>query len=795
MIGRVLAALRVTRLRGRTPAIVAAAVVACLLAAWLRFGPIDPALLDDRPSASTVVLDRDGGVLYESRAPAGTRGIALAPDRLPPVLVAATLAAEDRRFFSHPGVDPVALARALAHDVWRRRLAEGGSTITQQVAKLLLNRADPKRRRGLGAKAAEAVLALRLEHRFSKREILARYLNLAAYGNQVAGAERASLAYFGCPASMATPAQAAFLAALPQQPSRFNPWRDARSARARQRAVLGQMQSAGALTAAQLREALAERLALVRPDAPLVAPHFVEMVLAQAGDPRPARIDTTIDRPLQTTVRDIVDRQRPSLQAHGAANVAVVVLDNATGEWLAWEGSGDYFDTNHGGAINGPLVPRQPGSALKPLTYATAFEQGYTPASVLPDIPSHFPTARPGVVYSPRNYDGRYRGPLLARRALAGSENVPAVALASAVGVPQLLRFFERAGLTTFDRTAAYYGVGITLGNAEVTLAQLTGAYSAFARGGLWREPTGVRRAAVARPPDRALVSAATAFWITDILSDADAREYIFGRGGSLEFPFAVAAKTGTSQAYHDNWTIGYTREVTVGVWVGNFDRSPLRDSSGVTGAAPIFHAVMLAAERRVAGAGSFLSTASLAEPPAGLERVEVCALSGMRANPWCPSRIHEWLPVGEERLPCSWHHVSDEGLLVVWPPEYRAWAAQHGVLQDLLPGLRTPRVAAGEVAADGPGASDQRRPAVQIASPPDGATYLIDPTLRREFQALALRAVTRPHGEVEWSVDGRTLATRDSDDAVMWPLAPGTHRITARATSGSAATATIVVR
>jgi penicillin-binding protein 1C len=784
------------RRRGLIAPLAAAALV-CLLAAWIRCGPLDPSLLDDGPSVSTIVVDRNGTVIYESRAATGTRGIALGPDRLPPVLVAATLAAEDRRFFSHLGVDPIAVARALAHDLRQGRLVEGGSTITQQVAKLLLARRDPGRRRGAAAKIAEAVLALRLEHRFSKREILARYLNLAGYGNQVAGAERASLAYFGCPASMATPAQAAFLAALPQQPSRFNPWRDARSARARQRAVLRQMLASGDLAEARWREAIAERLVLSRPQASPIAPHFVEMALAEAGTPRPPRVDTTLDAGLQAAVRAIVDRQRPALEAHGAANAAVVVLDNATGDWLAWEGSGDYFDADHGGAINGPLVPRQPGSALKPLTYALAFERGFTPASVLPDIPSHFPTAKPGVVYTPRNYDGRYRGPLLARRALAGSENVPAVALASELGVPPLLRFFARAGLTTLDRTAAYYGVGVTLGNAEVTLAELTAAYAAFARDGLWKAPHAVRRpaGAAASSPDRELTTATAAFWVTDILSDAEAREYIFGRGGSLEFPFPVAAKTGTSQAYHDNWTIGYTREVTVGVWVGNFDRAPLRDSSGVTGAAPIFHAVMLAARGRATGTGPLEPSPPLAVPPAGLERVEICALSGMRANRWCPSKIREWLPEGEERLPCSWHHESDEGLLVVWPAEYRAWAAGHGLLQDLVPSARAARVDRGEGGSDAVPGAEHGAPSIQIASPPDGATYLIDPTLRREFQALSLRAVARPRGPVEWRVDGRSLGASDSDDPVGWPLAPGTHHITARAASGASATATIVVR
>ncbi len=241
--------------------------------------------------------------------------------------------------------------------------------------------------------------------------------------------------------------------------------------------------------------------------------------------------------------------------------------------------------------------PRQPGSALKPFTYALAFEEGRTPATVLADIPSSFPTADPGVLYSPRNYDGRYRGPLLARRALAGSENVPAVALASEVGVSTLVRFLTRAGFTTFDRNGSYYGLGITLGNAEVRLDQLVAAYAMFGRGGAWTPPTFVKSRLA--PEAHAIVSPRTAFWITDILTDADARSFIFGRGGDLEFPFEVAVKTGTSQAYHDNWTVGYSRHVTVGVWVGNFDRSPLKDSTGVTGAGPIFHAVMLAAERR----------------------------------------------------------------------------------------------------------------------------------------------------------------------------------------------------
>ena len=411
------------------------------------------------------------------------------------------------------------------------------------------------------------------------------------------------------------------------------------------------------------------------------------MVLAGAGAARPERIETTLDAALQGDIAGIIETHREALQRHGAANVAVVVLHNATGEWLAWEGSGDYFNSSSGGAINGAVMPRQPGSALKPFTYALAFEEGFSPASVLPDVPSSFPTAEEGIVYTPRNYDGRFRGPLLARVALAGSENVPAVALASRVGIPKLLRFLSRAGLSSFDRTASYYGLGLTLGNAEVRLDELVAAYAAFARGGEWIRPSFFLDHASGVVETRRLVSSRTAFWITDILSDADAREFAFGRGGSLELPFPVAVKTGTSQAYHDNWTIGYSSHVTVGVWVGNFDRKPLRNSSGVTGAAPIFHAVMLAAERRATGSHSF-SSANIATAAGDSVRREVCALSGLAANSWCPTRRYEWTAAEREPLPCTWHHLSEDGPLTIWPPEYRAWAANHtrGAVREVRP-------------------------------------------------------------------------------------------------------------
>jgi len=772
----------VTKRLSWTGGVLAAGLIA--LALWARLGPIPPITPDTTPT----IVDRNGIVLYEPLSSTGTRNEWL--NDVPPSIANATIAAEDRRFEQHLGIDPIAIARAVVHDVVRLRAAEGGSTITQQVAKMLLG--NPPRT--IAAKVREAVIALRLEHRYSKKQILALYVNLAPYGEQTIGIARASRRYFACAPDELTIAQSAWLASLPQRPS------TPRRALARQRVVLARMKKLGSINAAEYRDARAERLSLDRGLQPTLAPHFVERVRASLGPNAPRRIETTLDANLQASVRGIIAAERAELLRHGAHSVAVAVLDNRTGEWLAWEGSGDYFGTNFGGAIDGVTTLRQPGSTLKPFTYALAFEQGFTPATVLADVPSHFPTAEGGVVYTPRNYDGGYRGPLRARLALAGSENVPAVALLSKVGSPALLRLLRGAGFHDLTRTADYYGLGLTLGDAEVTLEQLVTAYATFARGGLSVSPSMIRAAAplstdksvcatcggaksasVATPatsrpadgrcgtdtlvcapaesaaPATRTVSTRTAFWITDILSDPKAREFIFGRGGNLDFPFPVAVKTGTSQAYHDNWTIGYTRAVTVGVWVGNFDRTALRNSSGVTGAGPVFHSVMLAAMRRAGGNDE----TTIVDRPDDLEQQPICALSGLRPSTSCPANETEWLPRDAAVEFCAWHHASG----VSWPAEYREWAAAH-----------ERRTTASTPAA--------RETNFRITSPANDTTYLVDPTLHREFQALHLRATH----DATWIVDGKAAARE-------WPLRTGQHTIVATNARGERDRVYITVR
>jgi penicillin-binding protein 1C len=725
------------------PARLAAGVLAggLLLGAWLRFGPVPP--IEPETYTSTVIVDRRGELLSEPLSAQSTRSEWLTT--VPRNVEQATLAAEDKRFYRHGPVELRSIVRSALKNVRAGRVVQGGSTITQQVAKLLLHSRD----RSLTTKLRETMLAYRLEAHYTKQQILALYLNLAPYGNQIHGIARASRAYFGCAPEDLTVAQSAFLAALPQRPTAFNPLRDEKAAMARQQYVLRRM----VRLPQELQNALGERLRFDRGAQPLIARHFIERVQEQATGPR---IETTLDAKLQRQVAGIISAQRDNLLAHGAHSVAVAVLDNATGEWLAWEGSGDYFGERFGGAIDGVTALRQPGSTLKPFTYALAFENGFTPASVLPDVESHFPTAQEGVVYTPRNYDGRFRGPLRARAALAGSENVPAVALLSKLGTPSLLRFLHETGFRDLDKTAQYYGLGLTLGDAEVRLEQLVAAYSMLARGGVYVEPTMLRSRPAGAP--RRLLSERTAFWITDILSDPSAREYIFGTGGSLDFPFPVAVKTGTSQAYRDNWTVGYTRDVTVGVWVGNFDRDELRNSTGVTGAGPIFNAVMLAAAR---------PSALPPPPPANVARRPICALSGLRPSPSCPAVQEEWEPTDAPVKFCSWHHDG----YIDYPPEYRTWA-------------RT------QVASAPP---TRHEVPLKVTSPPNGATYLLDPTLRREFQAVFLRATSAT--PLTWHVDERPLGSTPPDGAIEWPLERGRHTVTATDEKGNRDSVQILVK
>jgi penicillin-binding protein 1C len=738
-------------------------------------------LLAASPAPAVAFLDRDGGTLRLAADRSGTRWLPLEPDRLPPYLVAAVLAAEDRRFFGHRGVDPLALLRAAWQDARAGRVVSGGSTLSMQLARLL----DP-RPRTLGAKLAQVVLALRLEATCTKRELLAAYLSRAPMGNRVVGFEAASRVYLGKPAGQLSPAEAALLAAVPRSPSAVNPWRRTTRLVARRDAILQRMARAGALDAAALRAALAEPVVLADDPFRFAAPHLLQRVGDEVGElpAGAAAVVTTLDAGLQRRVEEIVRRQLDALAPHGVHHIAVAVLDLDSGEWLALEGSGGFWDAPDG-QQDGTRLARQPGSALKPFTYATAFDRGLSPASVLPDLPRSFTWA--GGTWTPRNYDDRFHGPLTARSALARSVNVPAALVLQRTTPEALLGTLRQAGLTTLPRDASYYGLGLTLGAGEVRLDELTVAFAALLRGGEWRASSAWRSvrdrdgAVLRRPlptPLRRVCSVAAAAQVVDILADPEARAPAFGAWSVLRLPFPAAVKTGTSEGFRDNWCVGGTSGVAVGVWAGNFDRAPMGNVSGVAGAGAVWREVMLAWAENAHPGEELGGIARFPDPP-GLVRVPVCALSGARPAPWCPTVTRELLrPEQVPRTTCDWHRNPADGApLLALPARYRDWAAQQGLALAVVPARRG---AAGRLA---------------VLAPADRDAFVLSPELPRRFQSLELRCeAPGPAGEVVWLVDGREHARVGPPFVARWELAPGVHRfqVSSRGSRSSAVEVTV---
>ncbi|TNF25824.1 MAG: penicillin-binding protein 1C, partial [Deltaproteobacteria bacterium] len=608
------------------------------LAVWVAAVPFPEDVLAPGAVTSTAIVDRDGRLLREVLSEGEGRGRWVPLAEISPHLVAATIHAEDKRFHDHHGVDGIAILRSLVANVRAGRAVTGASTLTQQVVKMTLHAGEP---RDLGTKLMEAVWALRLEAAHTKDEILEQYLNRAPYGNQLYGVEAASWMYFGKPASRLSLAEAALLAGIPQSPSRQNPYRDLARATARQHRILDAMAERGAITADALRIAEAEAIRLLPRRDQLVAPHLTERVVAGLpADPaaRPAVVETTLRLPLQEDVAALLARQQADRTLHGAFQAAAVVLDTRTSEVLAWVGSRGYFDGESLGANDGVTALRQPGSALKPFVYGAWLDRGGSAATVLGDLPTEFATA--DGVYRPLNYDRRFHGPVTVREALASSLNIPAVLVAERVGVDRVLDTLHDAGLDTLTEAAEHYGLGLALGNGEVRLVDLAGAYAALGRLGEWRPVRWTRDAPLGEP--RRVVSQATAFTLLEMLTDDHARGIGFGEGGPLALPYRVAAKTGTSSDFRDNWAVGVTPDYTVAVWVGNFDGRPMNRVSGSVGAAPTLRQILQRLYPRAAGRADV----PWYRPPAGVVEARLCRLSGKLASRRCERTFDEWLTV-----------------------------------------------------------------------------------------------------------------------------------------------------
>ncbi len=702
-----------------------------------------------------------------------------------PDFIHAILAAEDGKFYHHGALEMRAIVRSLINAIQVGRITSGASTITMQLARML----DPAPRT-LSAKIDEVWLSWRLVAGMNKDEILQAYINRLPMGGNIYGIEAASRIYFGMPASELNLAQASLLAAIPNNPVYLNPYEYWQPLKRRQRYVLNRMVKDKYITREQANRAYQEEIALQsRQQGIIAAPHFLFWLANQLPKDHPSYIQTTLDRPLQQFVEAQVQQVIRLLASNNVHHAAALVIDNHTGEVLAYVGSPDYFAQAQLGGNDGVQALRQPGSTLKPFLYQLALEKRVIrPNTVLADVPTHY--AIPGAkLYSPTDYSQTFQGPVRVRVALANSLNIPAVRVLEQVGVPNFLERLHQLGFEHLTHPPDYYGLGLSLGSGEVNLWELARAYVVLANQGefkpivAWKtgnreQGTGNREQGKGgefltfnpstfnlqpstfnlQPSTLKPSTPSTWALITDMLSDAHARAKAFGVDSVLNLPFPAAVKTGTSSNFRDTWTVGFTTDYTVATWVGNFDGSPMQQVSGVMGAAPLWNRIMLHLHEK--------QEPSAFEPPAGLVQEPICALSGLRPTPACPSVVQEYFY--PEDL-SEYNSTSDTFYQVVapgsdgqspqyrlnLPEEYNEWLAMRS--QPILPSSQ-----------------------LQIISPGNGSVFLLYPTQSAAAQRLEFKLAATPSQPVEWWLNGQKLAT-DSSNSFFWPISAGNWTLEAK--------------
>jgi len=756
---------------------------------------------------STKILARDGRLLYEINDPAGLRHTTIPLKEIPKACQQATVAVEDSGFYSNPGVEVSGIVRAFWINVTGGEVLSGGSTITQQVARNMLLDPQEKAQRTYTRKLRESILAWRLSQAYSKDQILELYLNQTYYGHLAHGLESASQAYFGKSARDLDLAECAMLAGIPQAPAIFDPLTNPNAAKEKQIVVLDLMLKNKMISDAKAKIAKDESLQYASTPFPITAPHFVFYVWSLLEQQYPPgvlysglTVTTTIDLDLTRTAQEIINRRLKTLAddadsaPHGATDSALVAIDPHTGQLLAMIGSPNYFDQKNSGAVNMAIAPRQPGSAIKPITYAAAFDPSlcsnfqlptssscpWTPATTILDVHTSFVT-KEGLSYVPLNYDRNFHGPVSARDALGGSLNVPAVKALDHVGLNNFISLAARMGITTLGN-ADRFGLALTLGGGEVRLIDLTSAFGVFAAGGIRTPTTAILKITNARgdliyqwsqPSSERILDERVSYLITDILSDNNARLATFGPNSVLQIGRPAAVKTGTTTDYRDNWTMGYTPELVTGVWVGNANNAPMINISGVAGAGPIWHEFMRAV---LLG-----KPESKFDEPQGLARVEVCALSGLLPTNYCPHRRVEIFIEGTQptardnfyqpfKVDAATGALADSNtppnrivtqVFLVLPPEAEEWAREKGIPQ--LP------VNSNQLSVISN---------LKITSPDDKTIYKISPRLPISNQQVQFSAVSaKAFKEVSFVLDGVVIATvRESPYQTFWQLAEGKH-------------------
>ena len=755
---------------------------------------------------SLLVLDRNGRLLREvlSSEFASSRPVLL--KEVPPMLIQATIATEDKHFYEHIGIDFGALLRALWQNVCAMKVVSGASTITQQTARLLLGA-----KRGFFSKLQVMLYALRLEAHWSKEEILEAYLNRMPFGNQCFGIGAAAEFYFQKSPAQLTLAECALLAGLPQSPTTYDPLRNFELARKRQEEVLRRMLANGFISESEYRDALLQPIDFAETKRAFHAPHFVEYVLKQSLPNDAKALITTLDLELQEACEQLAKSHLQRLKRNRVTNTALVVMENRTGEILAMVGSADYFNAEIDGQYNVATGARQPGSALKPFTYALSLEGDFTPATLLPDLPLPFQvqgryddSRETGVeMFFPQNFDKKFHGAVRLREALACSYNITAVKALEHIGIESLYNLLKRLDFTTLHREAKFYGLGLTLGNSDVRLVEMVRAYSVFARGGkmihesalkaILKENGDTVKIPTTNQTSKDIFSPQVAYLIADILSDNAARRASFGANSVLRFPFAVACKTGTTKDYRDNWTFGVSEDFTVGVWSGNSNNEPMRGISGVDGAGGLMHDVMMLLSKRYPERLGFHKASF--DMPSGIRVLRVCPISGELEGEACEATIEEKFIVGKEpKRRCAFHkrlqidvrngllatpatprQYVREKVFVDYPALYREWAeSQHKEL---------PPRAFSTIESDSLRLmlSEASQQAIEILFPKSGMTFALDGTLRTEFQRIFFSANAPTSADkIQWKLNGEVIGACAPNEKFSWQLQAGSFELEA---------------
>jgi penicillin-binding protein 1C len=647
----------------------------------LRFSPYGDLELFLRRPYSVRFYDRRGVLVQIPAVEGGLRREYRTLSEMPPELIEIFVFAEDARFYRHPGIDPLALIRAVYQNLREGRRVSGASTITMQLARLI----SPRTGTGWFRKTGEAFDALRLETRLGKDQILELYLNALPFGFRTEGVASAARTFFASDLGMLSPAQIFCLAVIPRRPAAYNPLTQgeacAAAARELHRRFVNDRARDNSPAAAPPDWDFAA--ASVRSfEYPFEMPHFVRFTSGElareererAGERasafrevRPFQTEITLsaDLTLQHYLEGMIAAHINRYYASRLTNGAAVVIDNGTGEILAWVGSADYFNGEAAGQVDGVLALNQPGSGMKPFLYALALEQGFMPTEVLADIPRNFGA---DALYIPQNFNNRFNGPMLFRAALASSLNIPAVYLLYRLGMESYGSFLRTLGFDSLEGTVDSAGLGLALGNAPVSIAELARAFSVFPRDGSliplsWKKaPENPDPETFAGVP---VVSPDTARIICSFLSDRNARVLAFGSGRNFSTPFQAIFKTGTANQYQSILAMGATPRYTVAVWMGNFTGETVIGKTGSSIPAEAARDTLVFLQGR--------DGPDFAEPE-GFVRRQVCALSGMAPTAACLSTVSEYVRRGTELPDCTWHHFEGGRPAVSYPAEYQSW-------------------------------------------------------------------------------------------------------------------------